>query len=94
MSLTRTEEEFSVVCPEEWVPDLVQRSAGWFCLKVVGPLDLATVGTLAALVDPLRDEGISVFVLATYDTDYLLVPEAQRDNAIGALVAAGHRIEH
>jgi hypothetical protein len=94
VSITRTEEDLSVVCPEEWVPDHVQRSMGWFCLKVLGPLDLAAVGILAALVVPLRDEGISVFALATYDTDYLLLPEAQRDDAIIALVAAGHRIKH
>jgi hypothetical protein len=93
VSITRTGKNLSVVCPEEWIPDHVQCSIGWFCLKVVGPIDLAAVGILAALVIPLRDEGISVFALATYDTDYLLLPEAQRDNAIGALVAAGHRIK-
>ncbi|HXX91318.1 MAG TPA: ACT domain-containing protein, partial [Acidimicrobiales bacterium] len=65
----------------------------WFCFKVIGPLDLAAVGILAALVDPLRDKGISVFALSTFDTDYLLVPEVQRGDAISALEAAGHRIE-
>ena len=93
VSVARTEDELSIVCPEEWVPHTVQRSAGWCCLKVIGPLDLAAVGILAALVDPLRDTGISVFALSTFDTDYLLVPEVQRDNAIRALEAAGHRIE-
>jgi uncharacterized protein len=93
VSITRDEDELSVVCPEEWVPDSVQRSAGWFCLKVTGPLDLAAVGILAALVDPLRDKGISVFALSTYDTDCLLLPESQRNDAIRALEAAGHRVE-
>ena len=93
VSVARTEDELSIVCPEEWVPHSVQRSAGWFCLKVIGPLDLAAVGILAALVDPLRDKGISVFALSTFDTDYLLVPGMQRDDAMSALEAAGHRIE-
>jgi len=91
--VARTEDELSIVCPEEWVPASVQRSAGWFCFKVIGPHDLAAVGILAALVDPLRDKGISVFALSTFDTDYLLVPGMQRDNAISALEEAGHRIE-
>jgi hypothetical protein len=92
VSITRTEDELSIVCPEQWVPDSVQRSTGWFCLRVTGPLDLASVGILAALVDPLRDKGISVFALSTYDTDCLLLPEMQRDDAITALDAAGHHI--
>ena len=93
VSITRTEDELSVVCPEGWVPDTVQHSTGWFCLKVTGQLDLAAVGILAALVDPLRDKGISVFALSTYSTDCLLLPEMQRDDAINALEAAGHRVE-
>jgi uncharacterized protein len=94
VSITRTQDELSIVCPEEWVPDSVQRSTGWFCIRVTGPLDLASVGILAALVDPLRDKGISVFALSTYDTDCLLLPEGQRADAITALEAAGHRIQH
>ena len=94
VSVARTEDELSIVCPEEWVPDSVQRSAGWSCLKVMGRLDLAAVGILAGLVDPLRDKGISVFALSTFDTDYLLVPEVQSEDAISALEAAGHRIVH
>jgi uncharacterized protein len=94
VSITRTQDELSIVCPEEWVPDSVQRSTGWFCIRVTGPLDLASVGILAALVDPLRDKGISVFALSTYDTDCLLLPEMQRADAITALEAAGHRIQH
>ena len=94
VSITRTQDELSIVCPEEWVPDSVQRSTGWFCVRVTGPLDLASVGILAALVDPLRDKGISVFALSTYDTDCLLLPEVQRADAITALEAAGHRIQH
>jgi len=93
VSITRTEDELSIVCPEGWIPDSVQRSTGWFCLKVSGPVGLAAVGILAALVDPMRDIGISVFALSTYDTDCLLLPEVQRDEAISALEAAGHHIE-
>ena len=42
----------------------------------------------------LGDKGISVFALSTFNTDYLLVPEVQSEDAISALEAAGHRIEH
>jgi uncharacterized protein len=93
VSITRTEDELSIVCPEEWVPDSVRRSPGWFCLKVAGALDLAAVGILASLVDPLRDKGISVFALSTYASDCLLLPEVHREAAISALEAAGHHVD-
>ncbi len=92
LSITRTDEELSVVCPEERVPPSVPNSGGWACLKVAGPLDLAAVGILAALADSLRDAAISIFAISTYDTDYLLVPRRDLDRAVQALELAGHRI--
>jgi hypothetical protein len=40
---------------------------------------------------PLAQAGISVLAISTFDTDYLLVKEAQVDSAIQALSHAGHR---
>ena len=42
---------------------------------MVGPLDFALVGVMAALTAPLAGAGISIFVLSTFDTDHLLVQE-------------------
>ena len=49
-------------------------------------------GMLAALVSPLADAGISVFVASTYHADLVLVPERSLDDAITALQTAGHKI--
>jgi hypothetical protein len=35
---------------------------------------------------------VSVFAISTFDTDYLLVPEAQLETAIAALINAGHTV--
>jgi len=59
---------------------------------VAGPLDFALVGVLASLLGPLQRAGVSVFVLSTYDTDYLLVKEKQLARAMSALRDAGHVI--
>ncbi|QJE74354.1 ACT domain-containing protein [Aerophototrophica crusticola] len=92
LSLTRTAEELSVVCLADRVPDGVQAVAPWRALKVEGPLDFALTGILAALARPLAEAGISLFAVATYDTDYLLVKADMLDAAVAALRGAGHAV--
>lgn len=91
-SLTRTDDELSIVCPTDAVPDAVVCEQPFRAVRVVGTLDFALVGVLNALTRPLADAGISVLALSTYDTDYLLVNAAQIDAAAAALRIAGHTI--
>lgn len=91
-SATRTAEELSLVCAAEDVPAGVRAEAPWRALRVQGPLDFAQTGILAALAVPLAEAGVSIFALATYDTDLLLVRAAQLDAAVRALEAAGHEV--
>lgn len=93
VSVTRTADELSVLCAEADVPAAVRCERGWRGLRVVGQLDFALVGVLAALVVPLAEAGVSVFALSTFDTDYLFVRAADLGRARAALTAAGHRIE-
>ncbi len=91
-SVTRTSDELSIVCDESAVPEDVQTERGWRLLKVGGPIPFEVTGVAAALVAPLADAHISVFLLATYDTDYLLVKDETFTRAIESLRAAGHEI--
>lgn len=91
-SVTRTVEELSVVCPEDRVPGSAAAERGWSCLKVVDSLDFDQVGVLASLAEPLRRAAIPIFVVSTYDTDYLLVKASRLDDSIGALRDAGHEV--
>jgi hypothetical protein len=97
VSITRTPDEVSIVCPEATMPDGdlagIRLSRGWRCLWVAGPLDFALVGVLASVTDPLAAAGISIFAVSTYDTDYVLVPGEKLSDALRALIAAGHHIE-
>jgi hypothetical protein len=88
-SVTGTADELSVVCGEERVPEGVRREAGWRALKVAGPLDFALTGVLSAIAAPLAAAGVSVFAVATFDTDYVLVREERLAEAVAALRAAG-----
>lgn len=89
-SITRTPEELSVVCREQAVPVGIRCERGWRVFKVAGPLDFGLTGILDALTNPLARAGISIFALSTYDTDYLLVREAQLEEAVATLRTAGH----
>jgi hypothetical protein len=91
-SMTRTPDELSVVCPEVLVPAAVAASRGWCALRFDGPLPLDQTGILASVTAPLAQARVSVFALATYDTDYVLIPAAQQGQAIAALEAAGHSV--
>jgi ACT domain/IrrE N-terminal-like domain len=57
-----------------------------------GSADLEVTGVTAGLAAPLAEIGVPIFVLATFDTDYLLVQASRFDEAIARLRAAGHRI--
>ena len=59
---------------------------------VEGPLDFSLTGVMSALLAPLAEAGVSVFALATFDTDYLLIRAAQLDLAVETLSAAGHLV--
>ncbi|MHB8767384.1 MAG: ACT domain-containing protein [Deferrisomatales bacterium] len=92
-SATRTADELSVVCREDRVPPGARAEPGWACLAVAGPLPFALTGVLAALAAPLARAGVSLFALSTFDTDYLLVKEADLPRAAAALTAAGHEVQ-
>jgi hypothetical protein len=70
-----------------------KREDGWRCLKVAGPLDFSLVGILADLSGTLAAEGVSIFALSTFDTDYLLVKAPDLPRAIQALQRAGHTVQ-
>lgn len=88
-SITRTADELSIVCPLERVPTAVKHEAGWRAFQLVGPVPFTTTGVVSALTAPLAAAGVGVFILSTFDTDYLLVKEANLAKAKASLVAAG-----
>lgn len=91
-SVTRTVEELSIVCPENHIPLDVPCERDWQALKLEGPFEFSLVGILAAVAAPLAEAGVSVFAIATYDTDYVLVRESQFEQAVSVLRAAGHTV--
>jgi hypothetical protein len=91
-SVTRTQEELSVVTAEASLPAEVDASRGWRMLKVHGPFTFDETGVVAALANPLARVGVGIFVISTFDTDYLLVQHEEIPVAVETLEHAGHRI--
>ena len=90
LSITRTPAELSIVCDEVAVPEDVKAERGWRAFEVEGPIPFETTGVAAGLTAPLAAAGISVFLISTYDTDWLLVKEATLEQAAVALRGAGY----
>jgi hypothetical protein len=71
----------------------MQAEVGWRCLRVAGAMPFTLVGVLASLTGPMAVAGVGVFVVSTFDTDYLFFKEAEFSTAVAALRAAGHSVE-
>ena len=93
VSVTRAAAELSVVCAEEAVPSGVRSETGWRCLRVKGPLGFGVTGILASLAGPLASSGVSIFVVSTYDTDYLMLQQRDLERGVFALERAGHTVD-
>ena len=95
-SLTKTDDELSIVCEQNKVPSDIcesdQCETGWGLFKVEGPLDFSLTGILNKLTNPLAKAGISIFAVSTYDTDYILVSEKRVFDSGYAWILAGHSV--
>ncbi|MCI0917468.1 ACT domain-containing protein [Pseudomonas stutzeri] len=92
MSITRTEDELSIVCAEDVATGLTRVDSAWRAIKVHGPFAFDQTGILASFLDPLAAAGIGIFAVSTFDTDYILVKSAHLESAVRALTEAGHRL--
>ena len=92
-SMTRTDEEVSLVRAAAAVPEDARAERGWRALRIAGTIDFALTGVLASVLAPLGDAAISIFAVSTYDTDYVLVREHALPAAVDALRAAGHEVQ-
>jgi len=93
-SITRTTDELSIVCLKENVLADISTPPNWACLKLEGPFPFSLTGVLLSFIEPLSCNGIPIFAISTYDTDYVLVQDEFLEASLDRLRAAGHhRIE-
>jgi hypothetical protein len=85
----------TVICDAELAEnrdiDIVNRSL-WRCFQIDAVMDFNTLGVIAGLSRILADCQITLMVICSFETDYLLVPPKDVQQASDALRMAGHRI--
>jgi len=92
VSITRTPDELSIVCRVESIPPDINFDLRWICLKLEGPFAFSQTGVLLSFIEPLSNNGVPIFAVATYDTDYVLIPQDHTQQALDLLKGAGHEL--
>ncbi len=89
----KTDEEKSLVCLTREVPaNTIRREDGWKAFRIQGVLDFALVGILAKIATVLAENGISIFAVSTYNTDYVLIKAENYQKGMDVLRAAGYEV--
>jgi uncharacterized protein len=92
-SISRSSVELSIVCEEACLPEeQVKADKSWRLLYLEGQLDLSLVGITSKFTSALAARDVNLCVIATYDTDYLMIKELKLEQAIEALKDAGFRV--
>jgi uncharacterized protein len=92
ISITRTADELSIVCPAGNIPKDVPSGPRWTCLKLEGPFLFSQTGILLSFIQPLSGNGVPIFAVCTYDTDYILIQEEHMGGVVELLRQAGHEL--
>ena len=91
----KTDQENSLVCPTEFMPeDMIEREDGWRAFRIQGILDFSLIGILAEISSMLADHKIGIFVISTYNTDYILTKAENFERAVRVLADHGYEITH
>ena len=93
--LGKTDEEISLVCRTEQTPaGTAAREDGWRAFRIEGVLDFSLTGILSRLSAVLAENGIGIFAVSTYNTDYILVKADHLGKAMNVLREAGYETDN
>jgi len=94
VSVSRTSDELSVICPTSCLPDSLPGPVGgpFIVVRIAGSLEFSQIGVLVSLLRPLSDAGIPVLTVSTYDTDWVLVEAERGSEAASVWRAAGYTV--
>ena len=84
-SITKTSDELSIVCEGANNSFQGKTEDNWALIKIAGPLDFSLTGILSSLANPLAQNGISLFAISTFDTDYILVKKESLGKSVEIL---------
>ncbi len=89
----KTNDENSILCKEEDAPsNTTIIDKGWSGLVIEGELDFGLVGIIAKISSILAEIKVSIFVVSTFNTDYIFVKNESLEIAIIELESNGYEI--
>ncbi len=88
-SISKSEDEISIVCEDHLIPEEVKKDAGWILFKFKDKLDFQLTGILSSIAAPLAEHKISIFAVSTFDTDYILVERKAIERTMEILEKCG-----
>jgi hypothetical protein len=94
ISITKTEDEVSVVATSNMFHDFEKVEDGWKILKIDGILDFSLIGILSKISNILANEKIGIFVISTYNTDYIMIKKENIEKAIKILTKNDYEIKY
>lgn len=80
--IAQTADEYSIMCPQDVIPDGLAYSQDYHCLRADGDLAFDEIGVVARLSKPLADANISLFLVSTHDRDYVFVHDDDLQQAL------------
>jgi len=92
--LSKTSDEISLVCETDYVPpNAIASESGWKALKISGVLNFGLIGVIAKISKILAENEVAIFVVSTYNTDYILMKIESFDKGVKALALNGYSIK-
>lgn len=89
----KTDEENSLVCPTDNVPpNVIRRDDGWEGFRIQGTVDFSLIGIVSKISTILADSSIPIFVVSTYNTDYVMTKKEYYKSALNVLEHSGYQI--
>ena len=92
--LAKTDEEISIVHDKDNIlEEVIEESNYWRCFRVEEQLDFNLIGIIKKISTLLANNNIPIFVVSTYNTDYILVKEEKLSKTLDILEKNNYEIE-
>ena len=92
--ISKTDNELSVICETALVPESAEQvEHEWGCFRIAENAAFEKYGMIAFLSKIIAAEKTGILVVATYDTDYILLKKHKFDDVRKALELNGCRFQ-
>ncbi len=71
---------------------MIRRDDGWEGFRIQGTLDFSLIGIVSKISTILADSSIPIFVVSTYNTDYVMTKKEYYKSALNILEHSGYQI--